>query len=124
MRPCSNCIFLGIVCVAHRSSNKCASCVSLAKTCDLVVSVEDWNKLDAEREQIRNEIDKHRRLVSDSLAELSRLEKLQDSLRKGASSMIAREDQNLKEMEEDASNISVSASATEPINPELSAWFG
>lgn len=103
MYPCSNCIRRDTRCLAHRSSSKFAACVHSTKSCDLIVLSEDWRKLDAERERLRNEIAKRRRLISEAFFELSKLEEEQENLRQNASAMLAREHQNLKEVEEDAS---------------------
>ena len=124
MRPCSNCIRRGIRCVAHRSSGKCAACIQSTKRCDLLVSSEDWRRLDVERERLRDEIAKRRETISKALSELSKLEEEQEVLRKDASAMIAREDQNLKKLEENVSKSSDTIAAnSEPSDLELSSFL-
>ena len=101
MRPCSGCICRGVRCVAHRDSQRCAECVRSESSCDLVVTAEDWDILDKERERLRKEIAKRRQLVSTAQRELEQLEEAQEKLRTRACAMIAREAQNLEEMEVD-----------------------
>lgn len=110
MRSCFNCIHRGINCLIHRSSDKCAFCVRLEISCDLAVSSEDWERLNVERERLRNEIAKYRKTLSNIQFELIRLKKEQESLGKNASVLIAREDRNLKKIKENAFKTSEAAS--------------
>lgn len=128
MRPCSLCINRGVRCIAHRSSDKCAECINAKVLCDLVVSDEDWFRLNSERDEVRDKITNIRRTldslskeISKATAELAKCLDLESKLQKKSGEMLARENQNLKEMEEDASRSS--DPIFDPFDPELSAFF-
>lgn len=72
MRPCTNCTRVGETCVASRSSDKCARCVLQACPCDLVVSSEDWAKIDAEEERLNDLLAKRRKELSELLSDHQR----------------------------------------------------
>ena len=118
MRPCTECIASGITCLASRVSPKCAECVRRAVSCDLVVSDEDWEKLDNERARIRGELEKCRARIAQDLLEVSRLEELQEKIKKKAGEMVAREIHNIEELELDEL---LSSNSLEPFDPELAS---
>lgn len=130
MRPCTNCIRTGERCVADRAHDKCANCVKNTKTsCDLVVSQEDWDKLDDERTRLSELLKRQRarraaavvaaaaaaKEMVDADRESSRIEKLQKLLSERASQMIAREIANIEELEADEHR-EASTAASEPVS--------
>lgn len=98
MRSCFKCAQNDVVCVAHRSSDRCVECIRLTKFCDLIVIVADWDKLDSERESVRKKIAKRRKLIAEAsrtiaqtFIELFKLEDVQKKLRTKTFEMTARE---------------------------------
>jgi hypothetical protein len=98
MRSCFKCTNNDIVCVAHRSSDRCVECIRLIKFCDLIVIVANWDKLDSKRESVRKKIAKRRKLIAETsriiaqtFIELFKLKNVQKKLRIKTFEMIARE---------------------------------
>ena len=58
--------------------------------------------MNAEREKLRVELERQRKLMFDALLEIIKLKKLQKIFRKNANVMIVRENQTLKELKKNA----------------------
>ena len=62
MRPCTEYIKVGETCVASRESDSCARCLeNTRRSCDLVISQKNWNKLDTERIRLSKALTKSRK---------------------------------------------------------------
>ena len=119
IRPYINCIQTGERYVANRAHDKCVGCVRITKaSCDLVVSQKDWNKLDNERVRLSKAVTVKRKEIAVALKKMSRLEFLQKLLKTCAREIIAREVQNIKELETNKCR-KASAAAFKPVNIEL-----
>ena len=123
MRPYTNYIKAGERCVADRTYNKCAGCVRTTKaSCDLVVSQKDWDKFNNERVRLSKAVAVKRKEIAVALEKMSRLESLQELLKTRAREIIAREVQNIKELEADKYR-EASVAAFKPVNMELNNFI-
>ena len=103
MRPCSGCVAIGKNCIASSSNDKCAMCVCCGIKCDLVVTESEWVDLDKERDALREKMKECRARISKDLASLNKYSEHKKLLRRRAKSMIAKELQNLRELDLDKS---------------------
>ena len=116
IRPCTNYIKAGERCVANRTYNKYVGCIRTAKaSCDLVVSLKNWNKLDNERVRLSKAVAVKRKEIAVTLKKIFRLKSLQELLKTRTREIIAREVQNIKKLEINKYR-KASAAAFKPIN--------
>ena len=119
MRPYTNCIKAGERCVANRTYNKYAGCIRTTKASyDLVISQKDWDKLDNKKVRLSKAIAAKRKEITVILKKISRLESLQELLKTRTRKIIAREVQNIKELETNK-RYKAFIAASKPVNIKL-----
>ena len=72
--PCSHCSSRDLPCIASQDSIKCSECVRSDVSCDLIMSVEDWKKLLAERKRVRSRVAECLKQASDLQASIALLD--------------------------------------------------
>ena len=86
-----NYIFREICCFAHRDYRKSDFYVNFEIICNLIMSAENWDKLNVEREKFRKKIAKLRKIITNAQHEFLTLKNAQKKLRTNANAIIARE---------------------------------
>ena len=96
MRSCFQCINVNVRCIAHRSFNRCAVCIEKNVSCDLIVIEKNWKKLNKQRNYVRFEIAKRRKLMFQTQRKFEKLKILEEEFRIKVFAMIARKIHNFE----------------------------
>ena len=102
MRPCRNCIDRSVRCrITSSDSDKCVHCQKLAISCDLVVSEQTFDRLNAQMQRLWDEIQQVQQEVLDKAAKQQRLTKQLNLLRARHQNMLAQETLNIEGLEQE-----------------------
>ena len=113
MRPCKECVKHGLVCCVGPGSGRCLECVrSTHRKCDLVVSEQEWSRVERDRVRLHAE-------CQEALSRFVRLRKERDLAEKRWEEMVQREFQNIEELEADEAQESSEATTVPSLDDFL-----
>src|SRR2546421_2138283 len=98
MRPCSSCVSLGVPCILSREDERCEQCFRFLRKCDLASCWPEIDRLLAKEEELRE-----KRLKAEM--EAARLRKQERLFQKRRRKLLARERQNIEELEADEESV-------------------
>lgn len=126
MRPCTNCQShrpTPRVCQLLPNCEKCVDCQRLGVPCDLVVTSADWDRIDREVSRLERELRETEERIAVDMAKTLRLRKQLKLQSEREQKLVARELQNIEDLERDEEQVNALPTSSDDLLSSLSPSF-